>query len=107
MTRKRCLHVVSMDTSEFQALITKHHPAIAGQCKRVHNACQTAPCEIADLVQAAHIRLWQKREHLAAMLHPQAYMARTARNAARSAIREMNKFVGEPEDLNSLAGLVA
>jgi len=96
-----------MDKAAFVALIKEHHPAIAGQCKRVHAYCGAGACEVSDLVQVAHMRLWQKRDHLDVMKHPNAYIAQVSRNAALNEIKRLRRFVGDPTDLQCLTTIAA
>lgn len=97
-----------MDTTEFAAVIETLRPVILNACKRVHSACGSDLCDPADLVQEAHLRLWEQRDKLALARYPKAWAYRVSHNAARNSVRQQRRQARIPfADLNQFAGYAA
>ena len=81
MRPRRYLHVADMTDTAFEQLAAVLRPVILGQCKRLHAAHNMSYCEVQDLVQIVHLRLWSQQAAVIHSRHPRAYTARLARNA--------------------------
>lgn len=92
---------IGMKDSTFEALTARYRAVILGQCQQLH---ARAPhlCEVSDLVQAAHIRIWERTNLVQKARHPRSYIAALAHNAACNHLEEISSSFASPIDLASL-----
>lgn len=100
-----CLFVVSMKEATFEELAACFSKQVKGACNHIHALCGQELCEPADLVQEAHLRLWQRRSEVAHATHQKTYVARLAKRAALNYLARLRRSYAPPIDLMQFAGI--